>query len=57
MLAGTTVPVSVVLGRLAAETEDESIAEYPAATEVANRAAAYGAVLAREELLPLPHAR
>ena len=59
MLAGTRVPVSVILDCLAAGmTADEIIAEYPVVTAAGVRAAAaYGAALAREELLPLPHAR
>jgi uncharacterized protein (DUF433 family) len=37
---------------------EEIIAEYPVVTAAGVRAAAaYGAALAREELLPLPHAR
>jgi uncharacterized protein (DUF433 family) len=59
VLTGTRVPVSVILDCLAAGmTVEEIIAEYPAVTAAGVRAAAaYGAALAREELLPLPHAR
>jgi uncharacterized protein (DUF433 family) len=59
VLVGTRVPVSVVLDCLAAGmTAEQIIAEYPAVTEAGIRAAAaYGAALAREELLPLPPAR
>ena len=58
-MAGTRVPVSVILDCLAAGmTAEQIIAEYPAVTVAGIRAAAaYGAALAREELLPLPHAR
>jgi uncharacterized protein (DUF433 family) len=39
-------------------TTDEIVAEYPVVTALGVRAAAaYGAALAREELLPLPHAQ
>lgn len=56
VLAGTRVPVSVILDCLAARmTAEEIVAEYPVVTEASIRAAAYGAALAREELLPLPH--
>ena len=59
VLAGTRVPVSVVLDCLAAGmTAEQIIAEYPVVTQDGIRAAAaYGAALAREELLPLPPAR
>lgn len=59
VLAGTRVPVSVILDCLAAGmTVEEIIAEYPVVTAVGVRAAAaYGAALAREELLPLPRSR
>ena len=60
MIAGTRVPVSVVLGhRLAAGmTAEEVTEEYPTVTVAGVRAAAaYGAALAREELLPLPQSR
>jgi uncharacterized protein (DUF433 family) len=55
VLAGTRVPVSVVLDCLAAGmTVDEIVAEYPTVTPAGvHAAAAYGAVLAREDLLPL----
>jgi uncharacterized protein (DUF433 family) len=55
VIAGTRVPVSVVLDCLAAGmTVDEIVAEYPTVTSAGiHAAAAYGAVLAREELLPL----
>ena len=54
-LAGTRVSVSVVLDCLAAGmTEAEILSEYPAVTAPGIRAAAaYGAALAREELIPL----
>jgi uncharacterized protein (DUF433 family) len=54
-VAGTRVTVSVVLDCLAAGmTEAEILAEYPSLTEAGIRAAAaYGAALAREELVPL----
>jgi uncharacterized protein (DUF433 family) len=53
VIAGTRVPVSVILDCLAAGmTADEITAEYPAVTDAGVRAAAaYGAALAREELL------
>jgi uncharacterized protein (DUF433 family) len=59
VIAGTRVPVSVILDCLAAGmTAEEIIAEYPAVTVAGVRAAAaYGAALAREELLPLPQPR
>lgn len=52
---GTRVPVSVVLDCLAVGmTEAEILAEYPTLTVPGIRAAAaYGAMLARDELLPL----
>jgi uncharacterized protein (DUF433 family) len=54
-IAGTRVPVSVVLDCLAAGMpEAEIVAEYPSLTvEGIRAAAAYGAALAREDLLPL----
>ena len=56
VLAGTRVPVSVILDCLAAGmTVEEITAEYPTVSVAGVRAAAaYGAALAREELLPLP---
>lgn len=56
VIAGTRVPVSVVLDCLAAGmTVDEIVAEYPTVGAAGVRAAAaYGAMLAREELVPLP---
>jgi uncharacterized protein (DUF433 family) len=56
VITGTRVPVSVILDCLAAGMTPEQItAEYPTVTETGVRAAAaYGAALAREELLPLP---
>jgi uncharacterized protein (DUF433 family) len=56
VIAGTRVPVSVILDCLAAGMTAEQIAEeYPSVTPSGVRAAAaYGAVLAREELLPIP---
>lgn len=57
VIAGTRVPVSVILDCLAAGmTAEEITSEYPTVTVAGVRAAAaYGAALAREELLPLPH--
>ncbi len=54
-IAGTRVLVSVILDSLAAGlSTQEIIAEYPSLTEAGIRAAAaYGAALAREELVPL----
>ena len=54
-IKGTRIPVSVVLDCVAAGMSDsEIIAEYPTLTVDAIRAAAsYGALLAREEILPL----
>jgi uncharacterized protein (DUF433 family) len=59
VIAGTRVPVSVILDCLAAGmTTEEITAEYPTVTAAGVRAAAaYGAALAREELLPLPQQR
>ncbi len=59
VIAGTRVPVSVIQDCLAAAMAAEEItAEYPAVTIAGVRAAAaYGAALAREELLPLPQSR
>ena len=59
VLAGTRVPVSVILDCLAAGmTSQEILAEYPTISEAGIRAAAaYGALLAREELVPLPPLR
>lgn len=59
VIVGTRVPVSVILDCLAAGMIAEEItAEYPAVTTAGVRAAAaYGAALAREELLPIPQAR
>ena len=56
VIAGTRVPVSAILDCLAAGMSAEEItAEYPTVTVPGVRAAAaYGAALAREELLPLP---
>jgi uncharacterized protein (DUF433 family) len=56
VIAGTRVPVSVILDCLAAGMTAEQItAEYPTVTTAGVRAAAaYGAALAREELLPIP---
>lgn len=54
-IAGTRVPVSVVLDCLAAGMGDQEIlTEYPTLSVDAIRAAAaYRAVLAREDVLPL----
>ena len=59
VIAGTRVPVSVILDCLAAGMTAEQItAEYPTVTVTGVRAAAaYGAALAREELLPIPQPR
>ena len=59
VIAGTRVPVSVILDCLAAGmTAEEITAEYPTVTVAGVRAAAaYGAALAREELLPVPQSR
>jgi uncharacterized protein (DUF433 family) len=56
VVAGTRVPVSVILDCLAAGmSASEIVVEYPSLTaEGVRAAAAYGAVLAREELVPLP---
>lgn len=56
---GTRVPVSLVLDCLAAGmTEPEIISEYPTLTvEGVRAAAAYGALLARDEILPLAAAK
>jgi uncharacterized protein (DUF433 family) len=56
VIAGTRVPVSVILDCLAAGmTCEEITAEYPSVTVAGIRAAAgYGAALAREDLLPDP---
>lgn len=52
---GTRIPVSVVLDCLAAGmTEKQILEQYPGLTVDAIRAAAaYGAVLARQDILPL----
>jgi uncharacterized protein (DUF433 family) len=59
VIAGTRVPVSVILDCMAAGMAvEEIVAEYPAVSVAGVRAAAaYGAALAREELLPLPQSR
>jgi uncharacterized protein (DUF433 family) len=59
VITGTRVPVSVILDCLAAGMDAEEItAEYPVITLPGIRAAAaYGAALAREELLPVPQSR
>ena len=59
VVAGTRVPVSVILDCLAAGMTPEQITtEYPpVTTEGVRAAAAYGAALAREELLPIPQNR
>lgn len=55
-IRGTRIPVSVVLDCVAAGlSEDAIIEQYPSLTRDGIRAAAaYGAALAREEILPLP---
>jgi uncharacterized protein (DUF433 family) len=59
VVAGTRVPVSVVLDCLASGmTADQIVAEYPILTaDQVHAAAAYGAILAREELVPITPAR
>ena len=56
LVKGTRVPVSVILDCLAAGMSAEDILqEYPSLTSHGVRAAAaYGAMLAREELVALP---
>ena len=55
-IAGTRIPVSVILDNLAARVPDDRLmAEYPSLTPEAIRAAlAYAAELAREQNLALP---
>jgi uncharacterized protein (DUF433 family) len=55
VITSTRVPASVILDCLAAGmTAEEITAEYPTVTAAGVRAAAaYGAALAREDLLPL----
>ena len=55
-IRGTRVPAAVVLACLAeGMTEDEILGEYPTLTvEGIRAAAAYGARLAAEEIVPLP---
>ena len=55
VIAGTRVPVSVVLDCLAAgRSAPQIVAEYPTLTsDGVQAAAAYGALLAHEELVPL----
>lgn len=59
VIAGTRVPVSVLLDCLAAGMSvTEIVAEYPSVTAAGvHAAAAYGAMLARDELVPLNPAR
>ncbi len=59
VITGTRVPVSVILDCLASGlTPEEITAEYPTVPVTGVRAAAaYGAALAREELLPIPQSR
>ena len=54
-VTGTRIPVSIVLDCLGdGMTIDEIVAQYPSLTSADVRAAAaYGAALAREEVLPL----
>ncbi len=56
VIAATRVPVSVVLDCIAAGMSvEEILAEYPTVTMDGIRAAAaYGALLARDEIVPLP---
>jgi len=55
-IRGTRIPVSVVLAAIADRlTEAEILEEYPTLTvEGIRAAAAYGAMLAGEDILPLP---
>lgn len=55
-VAGTRIPVSVVLDNLAARVSEERLlSEYPSLTPEAIRAAlAYAAELAREQTIALP---
>jgi uncharacterized protein (DUF433 family) len=55
VIRGTRVPVTVILDCLAAGMEEDEVRrQYPTLPEGAVRAAlAYGAALAREELVPL----
>lgn len=55
-IRGTRIPVSLVLGCLAeGMAEQDILHEYPTLTvEGIRAAAAYGAELAREDVLPLP---
>ena len=55
-IRGTRIPVSVVLDCLATGmVEDEIVSQYPTLTVAGVRAAAaYGAALAREQIVPLP---
>jgi len=59
VITGTRVPASVILDCLASGlTPEEITAEYPTVPVTGVRAAAaYGAALAREELLPIPQSR
>ncbi len=59
VITGTRVSVSVILDCLAGGMATEEITtEYPSLTQAGVRAAAaYGAALAREELLPIPQTR
>ena len=59
VIAGTRVPVSVLLDCLAAGMSvDEIVVEYPTVTVAGvQAAAAYGAMLARDELVPLHPSR
>lgn len=55
-IRGTRIPVSIILDCLAGGMSDaEILEEYPSLTPNAIRAAAaYGALLAREEIIPIP---
>lgn len=55
-VGGTRIPVSMILDCLAAGlSEDDIIEQYPSLTREGIRAAAaYGAALALEEIVPLP---
>jgi uncharacterized protein (DUF433 family) len=59
VITGTRAPVSAILDCIAVGLTTEQItAEYPTLTAAGVRAAAaYGAALAREELLPIPQSR
>ncbi len=55
IIRGTRIPVTIILDNIAAGLSEEEIVDhYPSLTpEGIRAAAAYGALLAREEILPL----